>query len=183
MDSISRSSPVHPCYDDETPEESSWTMYFKDFSDDNGGVVEMNGNNSCCYSDINHRTTSLVSGRHVVVGASSDHNKSIKKKRLSFKKRKTNGSSAGSFDDDLQDTASSPVNGPKMCDMENQFGKNLMMKDAMDTSKDKGSGSSRDMDERNDELGFIKGGEDEETQLKKKGLCLVPLSMVLQYLV
>ncbi|KAK8706068.1 hypothetical protein V6N13_049646 [Hibiscus sabdariffa] len=178
---MSRSSPVNPCYDDETPEESSWTMYFKDFSDDNDGVVEMNGSSSCCYSDINPRT-SLVSGRHVVVEASSDHNKSIKKKRLSFKKRKTNGSSAGFFDDDLQDTASSPVNSPKMSNMENQFGKIMMMKDAMDPSKDKGSGSSRGMDERNDELGFIKGGEDEETQRKKRGLCLVPLSMVLQYL-
>ncbi|GMJ10296.1 VASCULAR-RELATED UNKNOWN PROTEIN 4 [Hibiscus trionum] len=181
MDSMSRSSSVPPCYDDETPEESSWTMYFKDFSNDNDGVVEMNGNGSRCYSisDINYQTSSLVSGRHVF-GASSDHNKGIRKNRLCFKKRKTNRSSAGFVDDDLEDTASSPVDSPKMCNMENQ---SLKMKDAMDTSKkDKGSGSSREIDERNDELGFIKGGENEETQLKKRGLCLVPLSMVLQYL-
>lgn len=37
--------------------------------------------------------------------------------------------------------------------------------------KNKGSGSSGQTDERND-----------ETELKKKGLCLVPLSMVVQYL-
>ncbi|KAK8997417.1 hypothetical protein V6N11_020895 [Hibiscus sabdariffa] len=170
MDSMSRSTPVVSCYDDETPEESSWTMYFEDFSNDHN-----NGNISCCSSDINHQTSSLVPGRHVL-GASLDH-KSIKKNRLSFKKRKTNGSSAGFVDDDLEDTASSPVNSPKMCNMENQFGKSLKMKDVMDMSqKEKASGSSGEMvDGKN-------SGEDEETQLKKKGLCLVPLSMVLQYL-
>ncbi|KAE8680204.1 Electron transfer flavoprotein alpha isoform 1 [Hibiscus syriacus] len=133
MDSMSRSTLVPPCYDDETPEESSWTMYFKEFSNGNDDGVEMNGNDSCCSCDINHQAPSLVS---------LEHNKSSKKKRLSFKKRKTNGSFV---DDDLEDTASSPVNSPKMCDMENQFGKNMKMKDVMDISKeDKGSGSTRE---------------------------------------
>ncbi|GMI65956.1 VASCULAR-RELATED UNKNOWN PROTEIN 4 [Hibiscus trionum] len=168
---MSRSTSVLLCYDDETPEESGWTMYFEDFSNDHN-----NGNISCCSSDINYQTSSLIFGKHDVVGASLDH-RSIKKNRLSFKKRKTNGSSAGFVEDDLEDTASSPVNSPTMCNMENQFGKNLKMKGVTDMSrKEKGSGSLGEMVD-----GKI-GGENEETQLKKRGLCLVPLSMVLQYL-
>ncbi|KAE8704361.1 putative Homeobox protein FWA [Hibiscus syriacus] len=139
MDSMSRSTPVPPHYDDdENPEESSWTMYFKDFSNGNDDVVEMNGNRSCCSSDINHQTIS-----------------------------------------DLEDTASSPFNSPKMCDMENQFGKIMKMKDGTDISKEeKGSGSTRERDESSS----INGGENEETRPKKRGLCLVPLSMVVQHL-
>ncbi|KAE8681033.1 hypothetical protein F3Y22_tig00111342pilonHSYRG00022 [Hibiscus syriacus] len=172
MDSMSRSTPVPPCYDDDgTQEESSWTMYFNDFSNGNeyDDVAEMNGNRSCCSSDINRQTPPLVS---------LEHNKSIKKNRLSFKKRKTNGSSACFVDEDLEDTACSPINSPKMCDMENQFGKIMKMKDAMYISKeDKESGPTRERDESSS----INGGENEETQLKKRGLCLVPLSMVVQY--
>ncbi|KAB2044283.1 hypothetical protein E1A91_D01G083700v1 [Gossypium mustelinum] len=171
MNSMFRpSSPVG----DETPEESSWTMYFQDFSND----IQMDGNSSSCYcsSYINYQTSSLLSD--AACSAAGPHaldHKSCKKNRLSFKKRKNNGSPAAGFvDDDLEDTASSPVNSPKICNtnMENQFDKNLKVKDAMDKpQKNKGSGSSGQTDERND-----------ETQLKKKGLCLVPLSMVVQYL-
>ncbi|XVE50568.1 hypothetical protein DITRI_Ditri01bG0173100 [Diplodiscus trichospermus] len=190
MDSMSRSSLVSSPHeggiradyddDDQSPEESSWTMYFEDFSKNNN--TDMN-ENSCCFSDINYQTSSLVSdaacsaaGRHGV-GGSSD--KSCN--RLSFKKRKNKGA-GGLVDDDLEDTASSPANSPKVCNLVNHFDKNLQkQKHALDISQEKGS-ASRQTDETNDdELGFI-GRENDDNELKKRGLCLVPLSMAVHYL-
>ncbi|KAK6269750.1 hypothetical protein POUND7_006855 [Theobroma cacao] len=176
MNSMSR-SPVSVCEADESPEESSWTMYFEDFSNNNN---DMDVENSSFSSDINYQSSSLVSdaacsaaGRHVFgapLGKSCN--------RLSFKKRK--GNKGGLVDDDLEDTASSPANSPKVCNLINHFDKNLKQKDVMDKSQEKGSASGQ-IDERNDELGLI-GREDDGTELKKMGLCLVPLSMVVHYL-
>ncbi|XP_022717685.1 uncharacterized protein LOC111276144 [Durio zibethinus] len=177
--SMSRSSLVS-VYDDQSPEESSWTMYFEDFSNNNN--VHMNESSSFS-SDMNYQTSSLVSdaassaARRHVFGASLDH-KSYNS--LSFRKRKTKGS-AGLVNDDLEDTASSPANSPEVCNLVNHFDKNLKQKDAKEMSQEKG-GASGQIDERNgDELGF-NGRENDGTELKKKGLCLVPLSMVVHYL-
>ncbi|XWS11190.1 hypothetical protein CRYUN_Cryun38cG0062700 [Craigia yunnanensis] len=183
MNSMSRSSPVSPyegvglgADDDQSPEESSWTMYFEDFSNNNN--IYMNENSSY-FSDFNYQTSSLVSdaacsmARRHVFRPSSD--KSCN--RLSFKKRKTKG--PGLVDHDLEDTASSPANSPKVCNLVNHFDKNLKQKPAMDTSQDKGS-ASRQIDGTNDELGF-NGRENDGTELKKRGLSLVPLSMVVHY--
>ncbi|XWS09844.1 hypothetical protein CRYUN_Cryun39dG0024400 [Craigia yunnanensis] len=184
MNSMSRSSLVSPyegvgleAADDQSPEESSWTMYFEDFSNNNS--IDMN---------INYQTSSLVSdaassaARRHVFGTSSD--KSCN--RLSFKKKKTKED--GLVDDDLEDTASSPANNPKVCNLVkvNHFDKNLKQKHAMDISQVRNKLPLRkevvqDIDETNDELGFI-GRENDGTKLKKRGLCLVPLSVVVHYL-
>ncbi|XVF77591.1 hypothetical protein PTKIN_Ptkin14bG0057600 [Pterospermum kingtungense] len=180
MNSMSRSSPAD---DDQSPEESSWTMYFEDFSNNNNNnnIDDINENGSFS-SDINHQASSLVSdaassaARRHVFGGSSDKTC----KRLSFKKRKTKGASNNLVDDDLEDTASSPAHSPKVCNLVNQFDKNLKQKHAMDRSQEKGSASGQ-TDETNEEVGFI-GRENNGTEPKKRGLCLVPLSMVAQYL-
>ncbi|XVF03953.1 hypothetical protein REPUB_Repub05bG0038100 [Reevesia pubescens] len=181
MNCMRRSSPVSPNEEvaDESPEESSWTMYFDDFSNNNN--IYMNDENSSFSSDMNYQTSSLVSAtacssvrRHLFGDKSCN--------RLSFKKRKTKGT--GLVDDDLEDTASSPANSPKVCNLVNHFDKNLMkQKDAMDISKEIKGSDSGQIDKRNDdELGFIGRENDGTEELKKRGLCLVPLSVVVDYL-
>ncbi|XVF70555.1 hypothetical protein PTKIN_Ptkin11bG0171100 [Pterospermum kingtungense] len=169
---------------DESPEESSWTMYFEDFSKNNN--TDMNGNSSFLISDhVNYPiTSSLVSdaassaARRHVFGASLDHKSYNRNKKMITK------GAAGLVDDELEDTASSPANSPKVCDLlVNHFDKNLKQKSVMNISHQeiKGSDSGQIIEKRNDELGFIER-ENDGTELKKRGLCLVPLSMVVQYL-
>ncbi|KAK9269148.1 hypothetical protein L1049_000917 [Liquidambar formosana] len=158
----------------DSPEESGWTMYFEDFLSNN------NGNHGSFSSG--HEISSLVSD-----AASSSVAKKVTQnekaygftwgkrcKNLSFKKRKTKGVLV---DDALEDTASSPVNSPKICNLD-QLDMNPKERDNKDTSQ-KG-GTSGDTDQRS-ELGSI-GRDSDSTKLKKKGLCLVPLSMLTNYL-
>ncbi|GMI85284.1 VASCULAR-RELATED UNKNOWN PROTEIN 4 [Hibiscus trionum] len=176
MNSMSRSSAEY-----ESPEESSWTMYLADFSNTNNynDTIDVNDNSSIL-SHTNHQTSSLIpdaacsaAGRRVP-GAALEHRSS--NGGLSFKKRKIKRSSSGFVDRDLEDTATSPANSPKVCNLVNQFDK---QKDSMGISQGiKGSASGK----RNDELMGFDGRENGDNELKKKGLCLVPLSMVLHYL-
>ncbi|OMP04481.1 hypothetical protein COLO4_09606 [Corchorus olitorius] len=194
MNSMSRSPAISPYedhhhHDDDTHEESSWTMYFEDFSNNNNMINDTMDDDDdessllSFSSDINYQSSSLVSDaacsaakRHAF--GASGNNQSCN--RLSFKKRKAE--KGGSLVDyDLEDTASSPVNSPKVCNLVNHFDKNLKQKHVMDIShQEKGSASSSGH-ERNDELNYIDHNNGSD-QLKKRGLCLVPLSMVVQYL-
>ncbi len=96
----------------EPAEESGWTMYFED--------LLVNNNNENSYSSSGVETASLVSDAASLAGKRYE---SIERhgglamvksssKRLSFKKRKTKG--ANLVDDALEDTASSPLNSPKV---------------------------------------------------------------------
>ncbi|KAJ6417345.1 hypothetical protein OIU84_003124 [Salix udensis] len=100
------------------------------------------------------------------------------KKFKYFKKRRSRGAL---LDDSLEDTASSPVHSPKVTDgvMISQYRTSTKQKDKMGVSQDRRSASSH-IDMRSD-LGFILR-ESDETELKNRGLCLVPLSMVVNYL-
>ncbi|KAJ7981599.1 putative CTD small phosphatase-like protein 2 [Quillaja saponaria] len=133
-------------YSDESPEESTWTMYLEDFSFNNS-------NNYGDYCSISSTSSLLSDAASLAAHTTKFDNYN---KRLSFKKRKSNTKEA-LVDDDLEDTASSPVNSPK----------------------EKGSGSGQ-IAERN-ELDF-KGREKDCIELKERGLCLVPLSMIVNYL-
>ena len=96
----------------EPAEESGWTMYFED--------LLANNNNEYSYSSLGLESPSLVSDAASLAGKRYE---SIERhgglamvksssKRLSFKKRKTKG--ANLVDDALEDTASSPLNSPKV---------------------------------------------------------------------
>ncbi|EEF39564.1 vascular-related unknown protein 1 [Ricinus communis] len=163
-------------------EESGWTMYLDDSFDNNGDE-----NHSSFPFDDETAASSLVSDAASLIfkksdgdleksGLPIDNNKSYS--RLSFKKRKTKGALV---DDSLEDTASSPVNSPKVYDIMNQFNKSIKQRD-MDVSQDKGNNitsSDQLLDDRSN-LGFL-GRESDNTELKKRGLCLVPVSMVVNY--
>ncbi|KAB5521651.1 hypothetical protein DKX38_025970 [Salix brachista] len=175
-------------------EESGWTMYFDDlFAQNNGDDQDNDQYEQGSFSYDQDGSSSLVSdaaslvlkksagddhGEEQAVGIPIDNKKSFRYS-LSFKKRRTKGAL---IDDSLEDTASSPVNSPKVYEgmMINQYRRNTNQKDNMEISLDKGSGSRQQVDKRND-FDFLGGGGD-NTALKKKGLCLVPLSMVVNYL-
>ncbi|OAY28544.1 vascular-related unknown protein 4 isoform X1 [Manihot esculenta] len=175
-------------------EDSGWTTYLEDFfakNNNNKQSNDINGENNCCLSYDNEATASLVSDAASLVmkkNDSVDYNDNNSEQeaaaavgsrfsysRLSFKKRKTKGALVG--DDALEDTASSPVNSPKL-------NKNTTQRENLGISspslQDKGRGSTRQMEDKSEDLGFI-GRESDSTELKKRGLCLVPLSMVVNY--
>uniref|UniRef100_A0A6N2MED1 Uncharacterized protein n=1 Tax=Salix viminalis TaxID=40686 RepID=A0A6N2MED1_SALVM len=178
----------------DSSEESGWTMYFDDlFAQNNGDDQDNDQYEQGSLSYDQDGNSSLVSDAASLVlkkSAGDDHgeeqvggipidNKKSFRNSLSFKKRRTKGAL---IDDSLEDTASSPVNSPKVYDgmMINQYRRNTNQKDNMEISLDEGSGSKQQVDKRSD-FDFL-GGEVDNTALKKKGLCLVPLSMVVNYL-
>ncbi|KAF5727973.1 hypothetical protein HS088_TW21G00113 [Tripterygium wilfordii] len=164
--------------DHESQEESGWTMYFDDFFNNS------NNNEESSFSFEDHdygtKSSSLVSNaassvakrfscneQEDVVGIQIMEKRSYNRS-LSFKKRKTKG---GLVDDALEDTASSPVNSPKVYSMMMNKPENQKEKDdSLQSYNDQEKGSNS----RNSDVSC--------TELKKRGLCLVPLSMVLNHL-
>lgn len=173
-------------------EESGWTMYFDDF-------LQTNKKNEKMITTTT--TTSFFSSSSdlMVSDAASSVAKNEKEKaaaatataneggflpllrnckRLSFKKRKTKG--ALMVDDALEDTASSPVNSPKVSQMYKMEMRPKEQKDNIGIYEKKGNVSSQ-ANERN-EVGFVGRESGPNTELKKRGLCLVPMSMLVNYL-
>ncbi|KAJ4837498.1 hypothetical protein Tsubulata_029920 [Turnera subulata] len=166
---------------DDSPEESGWTSYFEELS---------------CFreqslSSSSFATSSMVSDaasfpawkssykQHV--GAGSSVGKTPRK--LTFKKSRAREIS---YDDSLEDTASSPVNSPKVSDLTPIDMHHRKTTDQyFNSSLGKGGnlehyGGLAETDGRC-EMSTLNGKSD-YTDLKKRGLCLVPLSMLVNYL-
>ncbi|ONK65607.1 uncharacterized protein A4U43_C07F38820 [Asparagus officinalis] len=161
-------------------EESGWTIYFDDFFAQQ--EEELEDNCTISNSDINNGGSSMISDAASCVpwkfpATTQGQNK------LSFKKRKGR---RVLNEDPLEDTASSPVNSPKVSEMDQSIGLNQRKKDENSyISQEKDidgfescSGQRRD---GMDGCGVVDGA-DQCTELKERGLCLVPLSMLVDYL-
>ncbi|KAK1567447.1 hypothetical protein Q3G72_029102 [Acer saccharum] len=177
-------------------EESGWTAYFEDFSNNR---VE----NSFCSSYIDS-SNSLVSDAAFSGAAWNNHHHqqlitacssigATKKfpKKLKLKKTRTKEICE---DDSLEDTASSPANSPKVSDLEPIIDMNHPDRkadhDHMYSSLGKGGASEeyfsqvqsreeiRSMNNNSSSTGKI---NNDCTDLKRRGLCLVPLSMLVNY--
>ncbi|KAK4727429.1 hypothetical protein R3W88_032346 [Solanum pinnatisectum] len=161
--------------EDEQQEESGWTTYLEDFSlmnnqrenydndDDN-----FSPNNYSLLSDA----ASNIAPWNNNIYCNINYNKLIMNdeyspKKLNLKKLPRNKKIN---DPDLEDTASSPVNSPKVSKMEINY-----RRTKNSTGNFMGNeGSSRQFQEVHKvERGY--------TDLKKKGLSLVPLSMLVNY--
>ncbi|CAO2835952.1 unnamed protein product [Amaranthus hypochondriacus] len=77
------------------------------------------------------------------------------------------------FDDDLEDTATSPHHSPKEYDS-NQFQRDR--KDNYHITISQENEESSKHEEEGNSMSFL------ETQLRRKGLCLVPMSMLIKHL-
>ncbi|CAO2824336.1 unnamed protein product [Amaranthus hypochondriacus] len=91
-------------------------------------------------------------------------------KKVGFKKRKT---MEPFVDQDLEDTASSPIQSPKVNDFDLFFAKSKEM-DNKDVISKENRYNSQQVQDTN--ISLI------ESELRKKGLCLIPTSMLLNYL-
>ncbi|XP_062104673.1 vascular-related unknown protein 1 [Humulus lupulus] len=187
-------------------EESGWTAYFQDFSNNNN-------NNNIHNNDHDEEEGSLISyGSSLVSDAASyaawkiSHQRdrhhhqprgaaagpSIAAaggfrppKKLTFKKTRTREISS---DDSLEDTASSPVNSPKVGDLKRVI--DMKTKHTADhflenNSVGKKGGTLEYYSEMqgSEERSVVDFNEPNDCiDLKKRGLCLVPLSMLVNYL-
>ncbi|RDY08000.1 hypothetical protein CR513_07818, partial [Mucuna pruriens] len=160
-------------------EESGWTSYLEDFSkgmeqqsycSSLGGSSLVSDAASCAAWKLSHHNH-LVSYPSVRVRDSSN----ASKKKLCFKKTRTQQISD---DDSLEDTASSPVNSPKVGDLKVSSKIDHQLDGS--TSRGKGFNSEHCPKLQSDECDINFDGSNIEcnTGLKKKGLCLVPLSML-----
>ncbi|XP_010923959.2 vascular-related unknown protein 1 [Elaeis guineensis] len=157
-------------------EESGWTMYFEDFL-----ASEKREEDGCSFSI--EGGSSIISDAASCVAwkplAGTKVTKSCKK--LSFKKRKA----GGTLDEDpLEDTASSPVNSPKVSDWNHS---DVQPREKADDNKgipqEEAVGCGNGLEPKSNivnDLGFVEG-TNECTELKKRGLGLVPLSITKCY--
>lgn len=90
-------------------EESGWTAYFQDFSNNNNNNIDIKDHENILEESFCTISSSLVSDAASYAASKIDHDQTPKK--LSFKKTRAKEISQ---DDSLEDTASSPVNSPKV---------------------------------------------------------------------
>ncbi|XP_022981625.1 vascular-related unknown protein 4-like [Cucurbita maxima] len=160
----------------QSPEESGWTIYFQDFLNTNTNHHPAHypaSSSSHMSPDQSYSVADAASSiaDHKLPGdndrAVMDPNLSCKDHINLFKRRKMIKELLVE-DEALEDTASSPVNSPKVSDS---------------TFFSKSSRHHENQIKVNErrEMGLV-GIESEYKELKKRGLCLVPLCMVLNYL-
>uniref|UniRef100_A0A1D1YRC9 Integrator complex subunit 2 n=1 Tax=Anthurium amnicola TaxID=1678845 RepID=A0A1D1YRC9_9ARAE len=162
-------------------EESGWTEYFDYFMASEKG--ETTGSRpSDDGSEAADGLSSLVSDAAscVLAWSASPTRKVALPKSCKNLKRRTRLE-----DDSLEDTASSPVSSPKVNNMNKFDHVNQREKDdERSLSQVKGVSSGSRFETKGhgmDEMDFV-GRARECVELKKKGLCLVPLSMLVDYL-
>ncbi|XP_078157160.1 vascular-related unknown protein 1-like [Carex rostrata] len=161
-------------------EESSWTTYFEYFlasEEKKRGDTAATSSSLSLLSSAEH--DDVAPGNSVVSDAASCAAElpligggfaalSGACKNVKVKKRRVRGL----FDEDpLEDTASSPVNSPKVSDL---FQLEL-------SSPNQVISSRRDTRMLPKESEILQGKGEECTELQKRGLCLVPMSMLLNY--
>ncbi|CAI8592763.1 unnamed protein product [Vicia faba] len=155
-------------------EESGWTSYFEDFSKH----IEP----SYCSSSLGG--SSLVSDAASCAAWKFSHKNHVTNspnlsKKLSMKKTRTKHIS---HDDSLEDTASSPVNSPRVTGMNSREMMSRKIEDQFDVSRGKGFKSERYPKVETNDCDINFNGKNVDcTGLEKKGLCLVPMSMLVNY--
>ncbi|XP_010532477.1 PREDICTED: uncharacterized protein LOC104808493 [Tarenaya hassleriana] len=164
--------------DDHHQEESGWTTYLEGFSNH----YNVNGDGDSC-SDVLGSSPSLVSdagtGRafqHVAGGGSPAGFPA----RLKFRKLARTKEICGE-DESLEDTASSPVNSPKVSEFEQVQTTPRKLHEYISSSFVMGNGRIPDQIHGDGERNIKNNLKDAKNDLRSKGLCLVPISMLANY--
>ncbi|KAE9593058.1 hypothetical protein Lal_00029352 [Lupinus albus] len=137
-------------------EESGWTSYFEDFSKG----IEPGYCSSLGGSSLVSDAASCAAWKFSHQDHGNDSSAPNLLKNLNFKKARAKQILE---DDPLEDTASSPVNSPKVKGF---------------TSSE--NYSELQTDEEHDQVN-LNGKKKDYTDLKKRGLCLVPMSTLVNY--
>ncbi|XP_016470743.1 vascular-related unknown protein 4-like [Nicotiana tabacum] len=160
-------------YSDENPEESSWTFYLQDFMSNNNEQITSSysgfENNSLSSDAASLAPYELTNNRNGAIDITENNT------NFGSKKRKMKRAVAA-VDDDLEDTASSPVNSPKVSYMD-QLCISQKGKSTASIFEGKGNATGQMMTSGLN----VSTKENDCTELKKKGLCLVPVSMFTKY--
>ncbi|XP_058773748.1 vascular-related unknown protein 4-like isoform X2 [Vicia villosa] len=146
MSSISKSPSDNNMINFESSEESSWTKYFEDFFNNDHNNID---------GDEKQLSDHSAQGGMKYV------------KSLSLKKRKKIKTSL--VDHDLEDTASSPINSPKIFKAKE--------KEEIDQFYEEKRNNQGEKDERKEVEFNERDTNNNHSELNKKGLCLVPMSM------
>ncbi|XP_050381938.1 vascular-related unknown protein 1 [Argentina anserina] len=145
-------------------EESGWTKYFEDFSNNKRADQEQT---SFCSSLVSDASSGAACRVYNFVPT---------------KLKKTRTKKVG--DHDLEDTASSPVNSPKIGDFRPVDHMNpRKIDDPRININSLGEEHFAEMKQAGENSSDCPGKNGENTDLKKKGLCLVPLNLIVNYLV
>ncbi|KAF8075400.1 hypothetical protein N665_1097s0009 [Sinapis alba] len=147
---------------DQTPQESSWTMYFEDFFESSSSIVDVGEFSSSSVSDA----MSFVATKKTLHLESSNSSNKFNTKRT------RNREIPFGRHHDLEDTASSPSRSPNVYSMMNSLDDNTRHGGGVvgeNTNNVKGESAVQNQ-----------GGL--SVDLKQKGLCLVPMSMVTNFL-
>ncbi|CAI9759978.1 unnamed protein product [Fraxinus pennsylvanica] len=161
-------------------EESGWTAYLEDFS-----LNQTKHSPSSCSMD-SFGSPSLVSDaawngqKNNQVRPCSSLYGSQFPKRLNFKNHRMSKKMSS---DDLEDTASSPVNSPKVSSWKQVDANYKRSDDSISNlvvGKQDGLDNLSDLHRNN--MNIADGRDIEGTDLEKKGLCLMPMSVFVNYL-
>ncbi|XP_011079014.1 uncharacterized protein LOC105162633 [Sesamum indicum] len=157
-------------------EESGWTAYLEDFSCSNNGSFISS-------------SPSLVSDAAWNGSDTTNNNVANHVRRLNFKNLKKGSnhkrySCRDDDNDDLEDTASSPVNSPKVSSLK-EMEVNYRRLDDVAAANFLGKGGRWN---NMSEVGGVEENEKEAVEstkiieLRKRGLCLVPMSALMNYI-
>ncbi|PIN14935.1 hypothetical protein CDL12_12445 [Handroanthus impetiginosus] len=148
-------------YKEEEEEESGWTYYLEDFSNCSNG--------------------SFMSSPSLVSDAAWNGVESMNQiRRLNFKNLKKGSFKKYSCDDDFEDTASSPVNSPKVSSLK-RMEVNYRRIDDVAAGNFLGKEAGSNNFSRDDKNVADDRNSDQYVDLRKKGLCLVPMSTFMNY--
>ncbi|XP_071723203.1 vascular-related unknown protein 1-like [Rutidosis leptorrhynchoides] len=151
-------------------EESGWTSYFEDFTQRNLLQEEDHDheNDVSSHSFVSDASNSSVAWK---ILQHNNHNQLISTPnnlRL-LKRNRVNDN-----DDSLQDTASSPLNSPKVRDLEEVDSSRKKIESHMNIFLGKEFSTNNKSNSEGENTSC--------TELKRRGLCLVPMSMLENYL-
>ncbi|KAL4572975.1 hypothetical protein LXL04_019764 [Taraxacum kok-saghyz] len=178
--------------DTETAEESGWTTYFEDFMvaqqqnhHSNPSGTEYDRYHHHQHHDQDHQEQQQHD--RVVLSDVASHiewnniNNSMSgavpifNKKLNLFKKTSRRTREILYDDSLEDTASSPVNSPKVGSQQMGFNQ-MKVDDIIENTLGKGV-----FEDQSKEMEFDEHNNG-STDLRKRGLCLVPLSMFVNYI-
>ncbi|KAJ0267095.1 Vascular-related unknown protein 4 [Hirschfeldia incana] len=149
----------------QTPEESSWTMYFEDFFESSSSIVDVGEFSSSSVSDA----MSFVATKKTLHVSKQEGSNSFNKFNT---KRTRNREIPFGRHHDLEDTASSPSRSPNVCSMMNSLNDNTR----------RGGGVVGENTNNVKEESAVQNQGRLSVDLKQKGLCLVPMSMFTNFL-
>ncbi|KAI3843306.1 hypothetical protein MKW92_016230 [Papaver armeniacum] len=169
-------------------EESGWTGYFEDFSNCSS-ITSSDFGSSSMVSDAGSCAAWKKKNHALVNNMNDDVRLALEKscKNLNIFNSNTNNKKRRSrvVDDSLEDTASSPVNSPKVSETTELDAMSSPAKNVYESNIHISQGKRRilsdhcfDMQFKDDKRNAI---GNECTELRKRGFCLVPMSMLVNY--